>query len=435
VQFTLPDLDRIGCRCLGRIEAGRGETALPPDAVGEAMRSPLWKKETTRQTVFDTVAPGESVCVVVSDHTRKTAVDMILPPLVDGLVAKGCSADDMFILFASGIHRRPSRPEVADILGQDMLSLFKGRILFHDADDASSLVPVGQTSSGHEVTVNRHAVEADRLVLTGAVVYHYHAGFGGGRKSLVPGLAGRATIAHSHSLTLHPTEDRIHDGVEPGRLEGNPVAREILEGARLAPPDFIINTVLTPDGKPVGVFAGDMEPAHAAACRCAEGVFRHDLAELADLVVASAGTASNWIQSHKALYNASRAVHPHGRIVLYAPCPEGIGNDRFRYWVTRPDLQSIFDGLRKEPEILGQTALSTRIRGKQTILVTGMHKRDIHDLGIGTAVDVPSAITTAIADEAQYGVTRPTCYIMPEARYAVPFLGQSAKGVRAKKKE
>jgi len=112
-------------------------------------------------------------------------------------------------------------------------------------------------------------------------------------------------------------------------------------------------------------------------------------------VIASAGPASNWIQSHKALYNASRALKPTGRLVLVAPCPEGIGEESFRHWVSMSTDSDLFAELRKNPEVLGQTALSTRWRGKQTVLVTGMPEKDVSDLGIRVAQDLQSAIDLA----------------------------------------
>jgi len=293
----------------------------------------------------------------------------------------------------------------------------------HDPDADDDLVKVGITRGGDVVRLNRRAVEAKRLILTGAVTYHYHAGFGGGRKSLVPGLAARDTIARNHSRSLDPVAQRFHPGAHAGALEGNPVADEMMECARMRPPDFIVNTVLTPDNRLAGVFAGDMAAAHTAACRLAEGIYRCEIGERADIVIASAEGASNWIQAHKALYNADRAVKPGGRIVLFAPCPEGLGNERFRHWLTCGTSAQLFAGLRGNPEVNGQTALSTRIRGARTILVTLMRPPDTLLLGMQTASDTSSAFALALESCRSAGNKSPTCCIMPEALYTVPFAG------------
>ncbi len=415
-------LERYQVANLGVLSAPAPRSALADDEIRDALRRPVWSGAGAG-AAWSRVAPGERTCIVVSDHTRKTGASRVLPILLDGLFARGCSAGDLFILFASGIHRRPKSEEIDRILGPDVARAFAGRIFFHDADASAGLVDVGATPRGHRVRLNRLAVEARRLILVGAATYHYHAGFGGGRKSLVPGLAGRETIAWNHSLTLDPDADRIHPAVRIGNTDGNPVAEEMLAGARLRPPDAIVNTVLSPAGEVVGVFAGDMEPAHRAACALVERVSRVDIREAADLVIASAGSASNWVQSHKALFNASRAVGAEGRIILLAPCPDGLGDEGFRRWARLRDVRDIYRGLRQAPEVLGQTALSTRERGARTIAVTGMGADDVSDLGIETAPDLDAAVCDSLARlRERVGGRTPTCYLMPEAMSVVPFL-------------
>ncbi|MCX7590170.1 MAG: nickel-dependent lactate racemase, partial [Kiritimatiellae bacterium] len=403
------------------------DRALAAVDIEDALHTSRWFRDGT-SNAYELVHRGESVCLVVSDHTRKTAVDRVLPVLVRGLVERGCRIEDMFVLVATGIHRAPTAMELRTILGGPMADCFAGRIFVHDCDDASNLIHVGTTRRGHAVRLNRRAVEADRLILLGAATYHYHAGFGGGRKSLVPGLASRDTIAYNHSLTLDTQVDRIHPNVEIGRLDGNPVAEEMLEAARFVPPDFIINTVLDGDGQLVGCFAGDMELAHSAACRMVERVCRCDIVCPADVVIASAEGASNWIQAHKALYNASRAVTADGRVVLLAECPEGLGDERLRYWLRRPTLADLYSELRRSVEVNGQTVLSTRIRGTRTILVTGMSQQDIRDLGIATAPGLASAIQKALAEVGAGAGRKPTCYLMPRALDTVPFVRGGACG-------
>ncbi|MBU4285441.1 MAG: nickel-dependent lactate racemase [Verrucomicrobia bacterium] len=421
--------------CLGSLVSSFRASPFSDAAIDAALHHPIWPAApavATRQrcgragagsAVEDCIQPGESVCLVVSDQTRKTALHRILPVLLRRLTGRGCKVSDFFILVATGIHRPPTSVELGNILGAEMGAAFAGRIIFHNPDDESGLIPIGRTRRGHEVRLNRRAVEASRLVLLGAATYHYYAGFGGGRKSLIPGLAGRATIAYNHSLTLDPEQDRIRPGVEIGRLDGNPVSEEMLEGARLHSPDFIINTVLAPDGQLAGVFAGDLDLAHRAACRLVEQIDRVDIRKKADFVVADAGDAGNWIQAHKALFNAARAVQETGRIILLAPCPEGLDNERFRYWVTRPTLAEIYRGLRQSPEVNGQTALSTRLRGARTILVTQLSARDVADLRIATAPDLGKAVRLTLDELARAGIKLPTYYLMPGAMAVVPFGG------------
>lgn len=411
--------------CLGTLASTFHGEPLDKPAIRKALDSAVFENGAVRP-VYELINPGESVCILVSDHTRKTAADLVLPVLLEALQTRGCSLRDMFILFACGIHRRPTAPEVERILGVDLTTDFAGRIYFHDADNQAELVAVGRTGDGHEVLLNRRAVEADRLVLVGAATYHYHAGFGGGRKAIVPGIAARATIAYTHSLTIDPLADCIRPGVVIGALDGNRVAEAMLECARMCAPDFIVNSVLAPDGTLAGVFAGEMDIAHREACRLVEKISRVDLSRPADFVIASAGSASNWIQGHKALFNAHRAVHDKGWVILEAKCSEGLGNERFRYWVKKETLSDIYRGLRLSPEVNGQTALSTRLRAPRTVLVTQMNKEDAADIGIRTANDLASAVRMVLGDLATAGIKRPSYYVIPDAMHIVPFLGALA---------
>jgi nickel-dependent lactate racemase len=416
-------LGQEGC-LLGSIVPSGVPPEITPDGIRRALATPVWPA--AGPTVFDAVRPGVSTCIVVSDQTRETRIARVLPFLFDGLAARGVAERDLFFLVATGVHRGPTDAELSSILGADVFRRFAGRIFIHDADDDRMLVEVGRTCDGQRVRLNRRAVEAGCLILTGTASYHYHAGFGGGRKALVPGLASRDTIAYNHSRTLDPTADRLHPAVEIGRLDGNPVAETMIECARMRTPDIIANTVLTPDDRLVGLFTGEMDAAHRAACRVVEQVSRVDVAQQADLVVASAGRAPNWIQSHKALFNACRAAKPGGRVVLLAPCPEGLGNERFRHFARMRDLAAIYRELRDSVEVNGQTALSTRIRGERAILVTRLDETDRNDLGIETARDAGEAVTRSIARLRDAGVTRPTCWLMPEAMHTVPFPAPTA---------
>ncbi len=426
-SLVIPSED---AECLGIITSSFQSIPLPDQNILNALEHPTWPNGEIDQ-VFDRIQPGEKVCIVVSDHTRKTAVDRVIPILLRGLTEKSTrqqgkySLNDIFILVASGIHRVPTHDELKTILGSNIVKIFKNRIFFHDPDNSANLVSVGTTRRGHNVLINKKAVEADRMVLIGAAMYHYHAGFSGGRKSLVPGLSARSTISHNHSLTLDPDHNQIHPKADIGILDGNPVAEEMLESAMLCPPDFIINTVLFPNGILAGVFTGEMNMAHRAACQLVEQINRVTLEKPADFIIASAGSASNWIQSHKALFNAYRAIRPNGRVILAAPCPEGLGNERFRYWVTKNTIEDIYKGLRQSPEVLGQTALSTRMRGLQTILVTDMNQQDVADLGIRSMPNLDTAIRSVINDFRASGIKRPSYYFMPHAGSLVPFLTQN----------
>lgn len=376
------------------------------------------------RNIFQIVRPGERVCILVSDAFRQTRADQVLPVLVDGLSACGIDDASITILFATGTHRAPRPDEQERILGHTMYHRLRANIRVHDAHDATAHVLVGTTRRGTPVWIDRIAQEADRVIATGAVVLHYFGGFGGGRKSFMPGIASVETIAHNHAMNLDPVEDRRNPAVRIGSLDGNPVAEDMLEAARLAQCDYIVNTVLTRDGRIAGIFAGELEAAHRVAATFAEKMYTVPIGEQADVVIASAGSAKNYVQSHKALYNAYQAVKPSGRIIFLAKCEEGLGGEQFAKWMRLGSREAIIAGLRKQAEINGQTALSTIEKVPITTFITDISDDDMKALGARRASSLQAAIDEITTTHKYAGAT---VYVMPSASYTVPNISTPAK--------
>ncbi|MDQ1256466.1 MAG: Nickel-dependent lactate racemase, partial [Candidatus Hydrogenedentes bacterium] len=318
---TVCDAEIAWGKCLGTLDI-RDMPELPDieGAVREALEHPIGLD----RPLAALVSPGETVAILVSDAFRHTGVDRTLPVILAVLNKAGIPDSAITIVFATGTHRPPTLDEQARILGPELDARMTKRIV-HDPENMFNFDYVGKTSRGTRVELNKAVMAHDRIVATGAVVLHYFAGYGGGRKSVVPGIASAETIAHNHAMNLDPHEDRLNPNVRIGALEGNPVAEDMLEAARFAQVDCIVNTVLNRQGQIAGVFAGELDAAHRAAAQFARGLFAVDIKERADLVIASAGSAKNFVQCHKALFNAYQAVFPAGRIVFVAQCPEGLG--------------------------------------------------------------------------------------------------------------
>lgn len=366
------------------------------------------------------VKPGESVAIVVSDAFRQTRADQVLPILIDELNRAGIPDTAIQFLFATGVHRAPKPEEQARILGAAIYERFKMRAFPHDPRDDANLVTVGTTSRGTPVTINRRAVEANRRIVVGAVVFHYFGGFGGGRKSILPGIASADAIARNHSMNLDPIEDRLNPDVRIGVLDGNPVAEDMLEAAQLAGVDYTISTVLNRNARIAGIFAGELDAAHRAAAEYARTLFAAPIAERADVVVANAGPARNYVQSHKALYNAYQAVKPDGRIVFVARCEEGLGGEAFAKWIRLGNREMIIAGLRRNSEINGQTALSTIEKAPIALFVTDMEESDVLTLGGRKSPTLEQAMATVLSE---LGSRAPlTGYVMPSAAYTVPMM-------------
>lgn len=409
-------------RCLGRLDiADTAALADPRDAMRAALDQPIGLDG----PALGAFRPGERVAIIVSDSFRKTGIHALLPVLIDGLTEAGIRDNDIQFVYATGTHRGPTPEEEVQILGAEMHARFGSRAYAHDPYDAAQLVTVGETSRGTPVSINRRVYESDRIIATGAVVLHYFGGFGGGRKAVVPGVAGVDTISHNHALNLDPNSDQLDPRVRIGALDGNPVAEDMLEAAQMVPVDCIVNTVLNRHGQIAGVFAGGMDAAHRAAADFARAMFTVPIAERADLVIAASGPTKNWVQTHKALFNAYQAVRPDGRIVLAARCEEGLGSANFEKWLALGDRAAIIAGLRKQSEINGQTALSTIEKTPITWLVTDLSDADTARLGARKAASLEGALSQARAELAAAGCSNPAYYLMPSAAYSVPVLDRA----------
>lgn len=391
---------------------------LPPVCCRET--APLHLTAALLAPAVNAVRAGESVTVVVSDHTRHTGAAELLPFLLDGWQARGVRLDDVRILIACGSHRGPTPDEVAHLLGPETASRCAGRIHTHSAF-TSPCDSLATTRRGTPVEVNRLALAAGALVTIGGVVFHYFAGFTGGRKSVVPGLASARTIAANHSLSIDAAAGRFREGVEIGCLEGNPLAEDLEEAAAFVPVRASVQTVLDRQGRVAGVFAGELRSAHRAACEFAQTLFAFSLAEPADVVLAAAGSARNWVQSHKALVNASRAVRPGGVVVLVAPCPEGLGSESIRRWLALGSPAAIISGLAEAADINAQTALSTLLRGRRAVLVTEMSETDVALTGMHRAATLADAVVFARQRLPAERRCSPLVLPMPEAWLTVPF--------------
>lgn len=350
------------------------------------------------QATISSFKPGEKVVVVTSDITRYTGSEIYLPLLVDRLNCQGIPDCDIHILIALGIHRKQTDHEHQKILGP----LYKRiRVIDHDCDDQAGLVFIGRTSGGIEVAVNRRAMEAARLILTGVIGFHYFAGFGGGRKSLLPGIASRQACMASHFAVLNPEPG---SGKNPlavtGNLDGNPVHQAMLEACALAPPAFILNTVLSLDKRIIAAFCGPWCEAHEAGCRFYRERFAFPLAERADLMIVSCGGFPkdiNLIQAHKSMEYASQALKEGGVMILLAECRDGFGNDTFYNWFRHKRLDEFEAALREHYEINGQTAYSmlAKARRFRIILVSRFPERQVEEMGMMAAHSLDEAFSKA----------------------------------------
>ncbi|MFQ6074071.1 MAG: nickel-dependent lactate racemase [Candidatus Bathyarchaeia archaeon] len=332
---------------LGMIESKeKPEVADPRVEVERALNEPIGTKR-----LSEIAKAGDKAAIVVDDSTRATPSYLMVPPILDELNKAGVKDEDITVIFGCGTHRSVTAEEMKTLVGEETLERVK--TVSHDCR-AKDLVYVGKTKTlGTKVYVNKVFAEADVKILTGDIGLHYYAGYGGGRKSVLPAISGIETIQHNHAAILHPK-------ARTGILEGNPVHEDMVEAARLAKPDFILNIVTNSQGKLVRAFAGDLEKAHAEGVRLVDEMYKVPIERRAKIVVVSPGGHPfdiNLFQAYKGVDCALQAVKRGGVIVWVAECPEGHGNQVFYEWMAKfKELKQMETEIKRRFKIGGHKA-------------------------------------------------------------------------------
>jgi len=341
------------------------------------------------------VEPGDRVAVVVPDATRFAAPALVVPEVIAAVRAAGASRVEIRI--ANGTHRR-ARPGELRALAGGVEGVEVGD---RHCDDPVAHEALGKAPGLGTVRVDRAVARADKLVLVGAVSFHYLAGFGGGGKLLAPGCADRETALAIHRRCLADPGPGRHPQAAPGVLDGNPLQEAIGQVLALAPPAFLVQLAFQRGRRPAGIFAGDVREAWRAAAAFHRRWQQVAIGPPADVVVASAGGAPfdiDLYQAHKALEAACRAVRPGGTVVLAAACPEGAGSDAFAAALRWPTADAHEAALRASFSIASHTALSLRRKtaAARCILVSeGIDPALARGLGFTPARDLDEALALA----------------------------------------
>jgi nickel-dependent lactate racemase len=349
---------------LGSIEPKEKSGVADPRAeIERALSEPLGTKR-----LSEIAKAGDKVVLVVDDATRATPSYLMVPPVLDELNRAGVEDEDVTIIFGCGSHRAVKPEEMEKLLGEEVLTRVKA--ISHDYKSRDHVF-LGKTSFGTKVYVNKVFAEADVKVLTGDVGLHYYAGYGGGRKSVLPAVSGAETIQRNHAMLLHSK-------ARTGILEGNPVHEDMVEAAKLAKVDFILNIVMNSKQELVRAFAGDLEQAFYEGVKLVDEMYKVPIKRRADIVVVSSGGHPhdiNLFQAYKGVDNALEAVKRGGVIVLAAECPEGHGSEVFYEWMKKfDDLKRMEKEIKKRFVLGGHKAYYLRkaLQRVKIILVSVM---------------------------------------------------------------
>ncbi|MDT2219780.1 nickel-dependent lactate racemase [Enterococcus faecalis] len=302
------------------------------ESKAEHFSNPYTEKETVEKSLdnpigslpLEELAKGKKDIVLISsDHTRPVPSHIITPIILRRIRSVNKTAR-IRILVATGFHRPSTREELISKYGKEIVE--NEEIVMHISTDDSSMVKIGQLPSGGDCIINRIAAEADLLLAEGFIESHFFAGFSGGRKSVLPGIASYKTIMANHSGEFIDSSNS-----RTGNLTDNPIHNDMVYAAAKANLAFIVNVVLDGDKKIIGSFAGDMVEAHKVGCNFVKEI-AHVKKIPCDIAVSTNGgfpLDQNIYQAVKGMTAAEATNKDGGVIIMVAGCRDGHGGEGF----------------------------------------------------------------------------------------------------------
>ena len=391
VQAEIPD-SRLAGVLRSKAHSYRpaaGETELVRRALEQPIGSPRLRE----------LARGkQNVVIISSDHTRPVPSKVILPELVKEIRAGNPDAD-ITVLVATGFHRPTTEAELLDKYGEELYRHSGLRFVVHESGKAEDMVHLGTLPSGGELLINKIAAQADLLVGEGFIEPHFFAGFSGGRKSVLPGVASRVTVLANHcSAFIDSPFSRT------GILDGNPIHRDMLYAAGQAKLAFICNVVIDADKKVIAAFAGHYDQAHREGCAFVESLSGVDAVPAPIVVTTNGGYPldQNIYQSVKGMTAAEATCEPGGVIIMVSACADGHGGqslyDTFAGEKDKEKIMARFLATPSDRTIPDQWEAQILCRvllQHPVIMVTQAPREMVEAMQLHWAPDLPAAIALA----------------------------------------
>lgn len=398
---------------------------------------PLSDPETAaRQSLIDPIesrplaeiAKGRSSAVIViSDITRPVPNRLILPPMLETIEAAGVPRGKITILIATGIHRPNLGSELTELVGETIANNYT--VVNHYSEDPDACELICEVADGIPVYINKHYLQADLKILTGLVEVHLMAGFSGGRKAVLPGIASLETMKYLHGYRMIQKDE-----LSNANLKGNPFHEAGVEVARKVGVDFILNVTLDEARRITGVFAGDLEAAHERACERAAQAAVVEIPEPVDIVVTTSGgypLDKTLYQAIKGQVAALEAVKQGGTIILAARNEEGSGSAEFTDLLRRLQNPMEFYKLTMGPDYVAkdqwmiQELVNGLHRCELLYYTEGISDSDLRDFLVTPVESVEDGIRKALN---RHG-SNARILVIPEGPYVLPKLPQPVKGI------
>jgi len=354
-----------------------------------------------------------TICIIVDDYTRTTPTAKILSFLMPALEKSGIVKDNIFFLFASGSHRLMNEEEKRARLSDEFFENY--RSMDHHFFDKSHLIKRGNFDDGAPIYINKYALEADIRIAIGTLVPHMPAGFSGGAKMLLPGVAGEDTVHHMH----------VVGALDPNQAIGviDTLPRKLMKTlAKTAEPFAILNVILNADDNPVGIVGGHYIEAHHSGVEIARETYFVKVPELVDLVVSDTRDHdSDMTQANKGLFSAALAVKEGGEILLVTNCPDGVspvhGKEMLDFgMLTNPEVEKALEtGDIKDPmsaiEVLHNNVV--REKAKLYLYSPNITKEEAEQMNFEYVDDLKEFINRRRDQGLKIGRLRSSTFVVP----------------------
>lgn len=397
LSIEIPEKNLAGILTPSEPEKSEDETHL----IRNALENPIGSER-----ISDIVDFGKKIVIIVSDITRPVPTSRMLPHLLEELRRGNAKDENITIVIALGLHRNQTEDEMKKIVGPDVFGKIK--CVEHNPDN---YVPIGTTSRGTPVEVLKEVMDADIIVGTGNVEYHYYAGYSGGGKCVLPGVSSRNSVITNHKMMLL-------DEATAGNIE-SPVRQDMEEAAGIAGLAFILNVVLNSRGEIVCAVAGDYIKAHRKAVECVDRMYKVPV-EPADAVIVGTDESKgmNLYQAYKPLDNAKNAVKDGGTILLAAPSAEGFGHETFERWCREHTCPaSVIDTFENNFEFgAHKAAFIAQLARKHKLLIhSEMSDEDVRDIFFEPVRDIQKVVDDLLEENPDARI-----YMMPYGQMTLP---------------
>ena len=363
------------------------------------------------------IAPGDRVALVISDMSRFwMRQDKVIPPLVTYLNERcGVADSHLTILVANGTHDGGDENELRTLVTDAIFD--RVRVVNHDCN-APDLVSIGTTPHGTHVRINAEAARADKVICLGACTHHVMAGFGGGRKSILPGISAMDSICHNHAYALDPACLRSNPRIGNGKLVDNPLNDDMCEAAGLVPNLYMVNLVMNAEMKLAEIYAGHYLHSWQKACEAVDRIYRVEVPERADVIVASCGgfpKDMSLYQGTKTIDNVESVLKKGGTLILLIEARDGGGPAEYFDWIDELQNGTMEKRLREHFTVPGYIFLLNceQAHRYNIMMLTKVKQETVAPMGLKAYNSVDELMAAA-------DLTGKKIYVIPNGSTVVP---------------